>query len=128
MTASNGVTMFRVEQEYTQQMAQYFNPLQVVAQVLDKIEINPYAIKSMDVKFVQGERDIDYNRVRLTIEMDYEFPSSWIEYMKHEIQGLLQAAFHHSYGKKHDESWYSKFDKEPPFWGKEFDGDEIRPS
>ena len=125
MKASN--TKIAIKQEYTQQMAQYFNPLQVVANVIAKVDINPYAIRRLDINFEQGEKDIFYNTVRLSIEMDYEFPDSWLAYMKDKIGRLMQDAFCTSYGKLHDEEWYSKFDKEPPVWGKEFD-DEIRPS
>lgn len=111
---------FGVQQYYTNEMAQYFNPLQVVASVISKIEINPYAIRRLDVNFVQQEFDYQGNIVRLAIELSYPMPESWIEHMKRHIERLLKDGFLTAYGKK-TEKWYSPYDKEPPFFSKEFD-------
>jgi hypothetical protein len=112
---------FGVQQYYTNEMAQYFNPLQVVASVLAKIEINPYAIKRLDINFSQQEFDYQGNVVRLAIEMAYPMPKSWIEHMKHHMERLLKDGFMIAYGKK-TEKWFSPFEKDaPPFFTKEFE-------
>jgi hypothetical protein len=109
-----------VEQVYTNEMARFFNPMMVVATVLAKVDINPYAIRRLDINFTQGEQDFYYNKVRLCIEMDYSVPDSWIEYMKQKIERLMKDAFTTSYGKKKGDDWYSMIDKDPPFFNKEF--------
>jgi len=116
----DSVTRFFVEQVYTQEMAQFFNPLIVVATVLAKIDINPYSIKALDIRFLHGDSDFYYNKVFLSIELEYPMPASWIHYMKDKIEYLMKDAFSTSYGKK-TTPWYSDYNKEPPFFSKGLD-------
>ncbi len=115
-----------IEQAYTQEMMQYFNPLQVVASILSKIDFNPYTMRALDVRFVLGDTDVYYNRVQIRIEFSYEMPDSWISYFKEKLGRIMKEGFTTAYGKKADKKWNDYFGiKDPMFFGKEFDSEII---
>jgi hypothetical protein len=121
----DSATRFAIEQTYTQEMSQYFNPLMVVATILAKVDINPYIIKDLDIRFIQGDGDMYYNKVRLIVELNMAMSDGWIGYLKDKISYLMKDAFCTSYGKKADK-WFSFYDKEPPFFSKEFVNEAIQ--
>jgi hypothetical protein len=115
-----------IYQVYTQEMSQYFNPFQVVASVLQKVEFNPYTVQNLNIDFILGDSDVYYNKVRVRITFCYMVPDDWIEYFKDKLQFLLKEAFATSYGKKADKKWNDYFGIKDiyPFFTKEF-GDEV---
>jgi hypothetical protein len=117
-----------VEQQYTQEMMQYFNPLQVVASILSKVDFNPYTMKALDVRFVLGDEDVYYNRVQIRIEFIYFMPGDWVDYFKDSLQRIMKDGFTMAYGKKADKKYNDCFGIKDPMWfNKEFDN-EIAPN
>lgn len=119
--------MLAINQSYSQDMAQYFNPLQVVASVLAKIDLNPYAIRLLDVSFVLGDGDVYYNTVRVRMEFAYDIPDDWIAYFKDKLGYVLKDAFTTAYGKKADKKYHDIFGPPPSYFTREFDS-EITPN
>jgi hypothetical protein len=89
-------TRFGVTEGYSSYMEPYFNPFQVMGQVMYKMDIEKSMIKTFSVRFNQ-DRESGINFVTVNIELDFPISNDWIEHMKYRLGKLMKDAFYDAY-------------------------------